>query len=196
MMRASPSMEADMEAITDIVAGSRWSRWRIIMWGAAAFLLILPAIAMQFTGEVAWDGRDFAVVGVMLATACGACELAARASTNGAYRIAAGIAVGTAFLTVWANLAVGMIGSEGNPYNLVFAGVIGVALLGSILVRFEALAMMKVMILVAVVQASAGAVGLTADLRGALFTMAFSGLWLFSALVFRVAARQLSEFAR
>jgi hypothetical protein len=189
-------MEANVEAITDIVAGSRWSRWRVIMWGAAAFLLMLPAIAMKFTGEVAWDTRDFAVMGVMLATACGICELAARASTNGAYRIAAGIAVGTAFLTVWANLAVGMIGSEGNPYNLVFAGVIGIALLGSILVRFEATGMMKVMILVAAVQAAAGAVGLTADPRGALFTMAFSGLWLLSALLFRVAARQLSEFAR
>jgi hypothetical protein len=185
-----------VEAITDIVAGSRWSRWRIIMWGAAAFLLILPAIAMQFTGEVAWDVRDFTVMGVMLATACGTCELAARTSSNGAYRIAAGIAVGTAFLTVWANLAVGMIGSEANPYNLVFAGVIGVALLGSILVRFEATGMMKVMILAAVVQAAAGAVGLTADPRGAIVTMAFSGLWLLSALMFRVAARQLSEFAR
>ena len=89
-----------------------------------------------------------------------------------------------------------MIGSEANPYNLVFAGVIGVALLGSILARFEASGMMKAMILAAVVQAAGGAVGLTADARGALFSMAFSGLWLLSALMFRVAARQLSEFAR
>jgi hypothetical protein len=188
-------MEAQMEVLTDIVAGSRWNRWRIIMWGAAAFLLALPAIAMQFTGEVDWDVRDFTVMGVMLATACGACELAARASTNGAYRIAAVIAVGTAFLTVWANLAVGMIGSEGNPYNLVFAGVIALALLGSIVVRFEANGMARVMILAAAVQAAAGAAGLAADPRGALFTMAFSAPWLLSALMFRLAARQLSEFA-
>ena len=185
-----------MEAITDILSGSRWSRWRVIMWGAAAFLLALPAIAMQFTGEVAWDFRDFVVMGAMLVTACGVCELAARASANGAYRIAAGIAVGTAFLTVWANLAVGMIGSEGNPYNLVFAGVLGVALLGAILVRFEASGMMRAMILVAVVQAAAGAVGLTADARGGLLSIAFSGLWLLSALIFRVAVRQSTEFAR
>ena len=185
-----------MEAITDILSGSRWSRWRVIMWGTAAFLLLLPAIAMQFTGEVSWDVRDFMVMGAMLATACGICELAALASTNGAYRIAAVIAVGTAFLTVWANLAVGMIGSEANPYNLVFAAVIGIALLGSILVRFEPSGMMKAMILAAVVQAVAGAAGLTADARGAVFTMAFSGLWLLSALMFRVAVRQLSEFAR
>jgi hypothetical protein len=189
-------MEADVEGLTDIVAGSRWSRWRVIMWGAAAFLLMLPAIAMQFTGEVAWDARDFAVIGVMLTVACGTCELAARASTNGAYRIAAIIAVGTAFLTVWANLAVGMIGSEANPYNLVFAGVIAAGLSGSFLVRFEATGMVRVMVLAAIVQAGAGAAGLTADPRGAIFTIAFSGLWLLSALMFRVAARQLSQLAR
>lgn len=181
-----------MEAVTDILAGSRWSRWRVVMWGAAAFLLALPAIAMQFTNEGAWDARDFLVMGAMLAAACGICELAARASANGAYRIAAGIAVGTAFLTVWANLAVGMIGSERNPYNLVFAGVIGVALLGAVLVRFRASGMMRAMIGTAAVQATAGALGLTADARGALFSMAFSGLWLLSALMFRVAAHQLS----
>lgn len=179
-----------MEAITDIVAGSRWSRWRIIMWGAAAFLLLLPAIAMQFTGEVAWDETDFIVMGVMLVTACGLCELAARASDNGAYRIAAGIAVGTAFLTVWANLAVGMIGSEDNPYNLVFGAVLGVALLGSILVRLETDGMMRVMILTAVAQGAAGAVGLETDTRGAIFSMAFTALWLLSATLFWLAARQ------
>lgn len=185
-----------MEVVTDILAGSRWSRWRLVMWGTAASLLLLPAIAMQFTGEVAWDARDFMIMGIMLATACGICELAARASVNGAYRIAACIAVGTAFLTVWANLAVGMIGSEGNPYNLVFAGVIGVALLGSVVTRFRAGGMMRAMVLAAVAQAVAGAVGLTADPRGALFSMAFSALWLLSALMFRVAERQLSDSAR
>lgn len=182
-----------MEAITDILSGSRWSRWRVVMWGAAAFLLALPAIAMQFTGEVAWGFRDFMIMGSMLAIACSICELAARISTSGAYRIAVSIAVGAAFLTVWANLAVGMIGSEANPYNLVFAGVIGVALLGSILVRFEAEGMMRVMMLTAVIQGSASALGLTADTRGAIFSMAFSGLWLLSALLFRVASRQSTD---
>jgi len=188
-------MEAPVETITDILTGSRWSRWRIIMWGTAAFLLLLPAIAMQLTGEVDWDARDFLIMGTMLAIACGTCELAARASANGAYRIGAGIAVGTAFLTVWANLAVGMIGSEANPYNLIFAGVIGVALLGAVLVRFEATGMMRVMILTAVVQAAAGAAGLTEDTQGAILSMAFSALWLLSALLFRTAARQMPDRA-
>ena len=57
--------------ITEIVAGRRWKGWRIAMWGTAAFLLLLPAVAMQFTSEVDWGPGDFMVMGVMLLTACG-----------------------------------------------------------------------------------------------------------------------------
>jgi hypothetical protein len=185
-----------VERVTDIVAGSRWGRWRIVMWGTAAFLLLLPAVAMQFTGEVDWDETDFIVMGIMLATACGISELAARASSNGAYRIGAGIAVGTAFLTVWTNLAVGMIGSEQNPYNLVFAGVLGLALVGSIVARFEAAGMVRAMIAAAVAQGTAGAVGLPTDTRGAVFSMTFALFWLLSAAMFRMAARQISALSR
>jgi len=33
---------------------------------ATAFLLLVPLVAMQMTGEVAWDLADFAVAGVLL----------------------------------------------------------------------------------------------------------------------------------
>ncbi|MDQ2695792.1 MAG: hypothetical protein M3Z21_10530, partial [Pseudomonadota bacterium] len=56
--------------------GRRGSRWRIAVWGTAAFLLLLPLAAMQFTNEVNWDETDFIVFGAMLAVACGTCELA------------------------------------------------------------------------------------------------------------------------
>jgi hypothetical protein len=39
------------------------------MWGSAAFLLLLPAIAMRFTSQVDWDGRDFITIGIALAGA-------------------------------------------------------------------------------------------------------------------------------
>jgi predicted Na+-dependent transporter len=54
------------------------TRWRIVIWGTAAFLLLLPLIAMQFTNEVNWDETDFVVFGAMLFGACGVYELAAR----------------------------------------------------------------------------------------------------------------------
>jgi hypothetical protein len=44
---------------------------RIAIWGTAAFLLLLPWVAMQFTTEVNWTLFDFLVIGVMLLAACG-----------------------------------------------------------------------------------------------------------------------------
>lgn len=180
-----------MADLTNIVAGRRWSYWRIAMWGTAAVLLALPAVAMHFQAEgVTWTASDFIAMFVLLATACGACELIARASGNGAYRVAGGIAVGTAFLTVWVNLAVGMIGSENNPYNQLFGCVLLVALGGSVLSRFRAAGMAWATICAALVQAVLGAVGMPADHRGGVFSMIFALPWLISALLFRKAARE------
>jgi len=78
------------------------------MWGAAALLLLIPLIAMQFTDEVAWDGADFAISGAMLVAACGAFELAVRTTDRPAYRAAAGLAIAAGFLLLWAQLAVGV----------------------------------------------------------------------------------------
>ena len=161
------------------------------MWGGAALLLALPAIAMQLNASgVDWSAGDFIVMGAMLGVACGACELAARASANGSYRVAAGIAIGTAFLTVWVNLAVGMIGPEDNPYNQLFGGVLLLALGGSVAARFKARGMAWAMLAAAVVQAVLGAIGLPVDQRGAIFSMIFALPWLLSALLFRRAARE------
>jgi hypothetical protein len=179
-----------MAEITEIVAGPRWKAWRILMWGGAAALLLTPAVAMQFSSQFDWDETDFLFMGVMLAVACTTCELAARASRNGAYRMAVAVAVGVAFLTVWANLAVGMIRSEDNPYNLLFGGVIGLALIGAMAARFAASGMARAMLVAAAAQAAAAAVGLSMDMRGGIFSMIFALPWLLSAWLFARAARQ------
>lgn len=179
-----------MTDITALAGGSRWKMWRLLMWGVALFILTLPAVAMQFTAEVNWDGADFIAIGLLLFLACMTCELAARVSTNGAYRIAAAVAVGIGLLTIWVNLAVGMIGSEGSPYNLLFAGVLGVALTGSLLARFKPGGMAWAMVAAALAQLLAGAGGLSIDSLGGLYAMAFAAPWLLSAALFRTAARQ------
>ncbi len=114
------------------------SPWRIALWGVAAALLPLPLAAMQFTGEVAWDGADFAVFGMMLAVAYGAFELAARMTGGIFYRAAAGVAVTAAFLLIWVNLAVGFLGNEDNLANLMFGGVLATAIAGSIICALPA----------------------------------------------------------
>ena len=45
----------------------RKNRWRVTGWGAAAVMLLLPLIAMQFTDEVDWDVSDFIIFGAMFA---------------------------------------------------------------------------------------------------------------------------------
>ena len=83
-------------------------RWRLAMWGGAALLLLIPAVAMQFTDEVAWGPADFLIFGAMLVAACGAYEAAVRMTRRAAYRAAAGLAIAAAFLLLWAQLAVGV----------------------------------------------------------------------------------------
>ena len=165
------------------------NRWSAIVWGGAAALLALPLMVMRFTREVVWTGSDFVVMGALLAIACGAYELAARASGSFAYRAGAAVAIVAALLTVWVNLAVGMIGGEDNPFNLVFLGVIALALGGAAVARFRAAGMVRAMAAAAAAQFLAGAAGLSADLRGGILSAGFALLWLLSAWLFRKAER-------
>ena len=79
----------------------RRNRLRPFVWGGAACLLLLPALAMRLRPQsgVDWSALDFAVMGTMLALCCGAFELALRVARNPAYLLASGIAVAAAFLS-------------------------------------------------------------------------------------------------
>jgi hypothetical protein len=184
---------------TDTCRGK--NRWRPLIWGGALVLLLLPAVAMQFTREVDWGAEDFIAMGVMLSAACGIYELAAWLSGNTVYRAAFGIAVATGFLTVWVNLAVGMLGSENNVLNLMFAGVLLVAALGALLARFRAIGMARAMGATAAAQLLAAGIGLAIGLSvgmdevggpsvglEAFLTACFAVPWLVSAQLFRKAA--------
>jgi hypothetical protein len=46
--------------------------------GCGGLLILLPWVAMQFTAEVNWSRPDFAVMGAIMAVACGTYELATR----------------------------------------------------------------------------------------------------------------------
>jgi peptidoglycan/LPS O-acetylase OafA/YrhL len=105
-------------------------------WVIAGLLLLLPLVAMHFIDEVAWDETDFLVLGAMLFGACGTYELAAR-TANKTYRAAVGVAVLEAVLLIWISLSVGIIGSEDNPANLMYAGVLVVGIVGGLIARFQ-----------------------------------------------------------
>jgi len=166
-----------------------WTWFRRAMWGGAIFLLVLPAVAMRFTSEVNWTGSDFVFAAVLLFGSAGIIELAGRASASFAYRTGVVVAVGAAFLTIWVNGAVGMIGSEDNPYNLWFGAVVAIGLIGAIAANFRAGGMALAMTVAAIAQAVVGGIGIASDPRGGALSTGFALLWLLSAGLFRNAAR-------
>jgi hypothetical protein len=169
--------------------GGRRIPWRLVGWGIAALLLLLPLVAMRFTTEVNWDGEDFIFAGVLIGTVGLIYELTVRKTRNWTYRAGVAAALAATFLIVWANGAVGMIGSERNPYNFLFGGVILIALVGAIAGRFRPAAMALAMIAAAIAHAAVALGGLFTDVLGGVLSAAFAGLWLLSAALFRKAAR-------
>ncbi len=167
---------------------------------ATAFILLMSFLAMQITDEVVWDLADFAVAGALLVGTGLTYELAARMTGNTAYRAAVGLAIAAALILVWMNLAVGLIGTEDNPANLMYVGVLAVGIIGAIIARFRPHGMARALFATALAQALVPVIALIIGKPqvtsvevflgvlgvNAFFVMLFVG----SALLFRRAARK------
>jgi len=162
---------------------------RLVMWGGLLAVWLLPLIAKQFTDEIQWTVSDHVFWAIMLIVPGAVVELTSRLTGSWAYRFGVIIALGTAFVITWANLAVGIVGDEDNPINLVFFGVILVALIGAPLVGFKAARMRWVMIVTAAAQVLSGLVALQAEAFVLVFCGIATALWLTSAALFGKAAR-------
>jgi hypothetical protein len=179
--------------VTTIVKSPAWyqSRLRLLGWGSALALLSLPAIAMLAGADgVDWSVGDFIIFAIMLLALGGGIELASARSGNTAYRFGAITACGIGFLTIWANLAVGMIGSEENGYNMAFFAIVLLAAVGAAIVRGTAPGLAKVSFIAGLAQLGVGAMGYAADPRGAVFSMMFAAPWMIASALFSRAARQ------
>ncbi|HEX6741084.1 MAG TPA: hypothetical protein VF079_04735 [Sphingomicrobium sp.] len=173
--------------------------WRIIGWGGAAALLALPFAAMQFTREVTWTPGDFVAFGALLLMVGVPLELAARISENWSYRGGAALALIAMFLTIWANLAVGIVGSEDNPPNLLFFAALLVGVAGSIVARFRPRGMGIAMATTAAALGVAFVIAVSGPtdepwvphMRELIGTSVFAALFLASAALFRKAARSV-----
>ena len=187
-----------MGANTKTGGGRRGSRWRVAAWGIAAALILLPLLAMQVTDEVDWDLADFVFAGTLLVGVGVTYELAARTTGNGAYRAAVAVALAAAFILVWANAAVGIIGSEDNPANMMYGVVLAFGIVGAIIARFQPNGMARALAATALAQASVAVIALMAGLglpangplEIATLNGFFAALWLTSAWLFRKAARE------
>jgi len=128
-------------------------RWRKPMWIAAGGLLLLPAVAMLLGNEVDWGPLDFTLLTALLAALCGAIDVASRYSLSRSYRAGVAVAVIGMVLMVFVNIAVGIVGNEANPLNLIFLLIPALGIAGSVFTRFRASGMARSLEIMAVVQA-------------------------------------------
>lgn len=101
-----------------------------------------------------------------------------------------GLAALTGFLTVWANLAAGMLGSEADPANLMFAAVLAAAAVGALVVRFRPAGMAWAMAVAGLAQLAVVAIAAATGRYGTyelLLTACFALPWFASALLFAKA---------
>lgn len=159
------------------------------VWGGAAALIFGPLAALKIADPAAWDYGDLPFAVILLAILGGTYEAAARSRAANAYRTGAIIALATGLLQAWANLAVGIVGNEGNPANLLFFAPIAVAALGAVLARLNPYGMVPAMVAAAVAQVGVAilALALGHGFTGPI-TVLFAGLWLIAAWCFRRAA--------
>ena len=85
--------------------------WRIVAWGSAVLLILLPLLAMQVTDQVNWGVFDFVAAAMLIGGVGLGWELALRMSHDRTWRVAIAMTLAAAFLLIWAELAVGIIGA-------------------------------------------------------------------------------------
>lgn len=166
-------------------------------------ILMVPLVAMQFTNEVKWGPLDFLIMGALIFSTGLSYVLVTRSSSNIIYRVAMALAIGSAFLLIWANLAVGLIGSGPNVANLLYMGVLAVGLVGTYLSHFTPSGMEKTMYatafslaVLAVIAVLAGVHERTDSSVTEIFGVNafFAFLFCLSGLLFRYTAKEETVF--
>ena len=84
----------------------------ICIFVVVALLLLIPWIAMKFTDEVKWNWFDFLVAGTLLLGTGLMCEVVLRTVKKIQYRIAICAVILFLLFFLWAELAVGIIGTR------------------------------------------------------------------------------------
>ena len=165
--------------------------WRIAGWSMALALLALPAIAMQFTGEVDWTGTDFIFAAILIGALGIGMELAVRMGRSLPKRLGIAIASLAGFMTFWSNAAVGIIGDEGSPVNAGFFLLVIFAVIVSALVRLRPAPMKWLMVFMAAAQIALG-IAATQMMPGHAVEWGilafFAGMWSVAAGCFHLAA--------
>lgn len=166
-------------------SGWRASRWRITAWSSAALVVML----ILLVDDVDWETGVVIILGIFLVTPAVLHELASRYSGERAFKLALTLAIGATLLLLWVNGAVGIIGDDDNPANMIYLAIPAVVLIGAVIARLKPHGMKRTLYLAAAAQVLVFGIALAAGwgFTGPI-TVFFVGMWLSSATLFRKAA--------
>jgi len=189
------------EIMSHILKSHRSSVWVVV---GVLGLLAIPLSAKIVDPNMGWSAFDFVLAGALLLTAGLGFDFL-RKLGDWRYKLATAIGVGAALLLMWVNLAVGIIGSENNPLNLMFAGVLVVGVFGALWARLRPQGMARTLFCMALTHALAAGLGISVwrpalNTDAALWSFAvvlignlvFILLFLASGLLFQRAGRTLT----
>ena len=118
---------------------------------------------------------------------------------NTNYKTALVLAIATALILFWVIGAVGVLGADGDPADLMYIGVLAVGVTGAIIVRFQPMGMARAMITMAFAQALVTVIALIIRKQDAPYMSVFEivslngffvTLFLGSARLFQKSARE------
>jgi hypothetical protein len=171
---------------------------RLSIWVLVVALLLLVPLVLTLLGSGVdgegwhWTLFDFIFAFVLLFGGAFVYELVSRKLDAGAYKVAVGLAVTASLVLVWVNGAVGIIGNEDNPLNLLYFGVLIVGIIGASLAHLRPRGMSYTLFAMAVAQIVVPVVALV--VRDSQITLAAPGIVgvfginIFFALLFAVSA--------
>lgn len=169
----------------------------ILLVPSLTLLIPLGAMLCKVDGW-AWQTDSFIFAWLLMAGVGLAYRFLADRAHDRAYRAAAALALAAAFILVWINGAVGLIGGEDNPANLMYGAVLAIGVIGAVRARLRsdglaltlsaaALAQFLVPVIALIVRRSDFSPGIARVFAlNFFFVLLFAG----SALLFRRAARQ------
>jgi hypothetical protein len=153
-------------------------------------LLSIPLAAMKFYTGVVWTFSDFIIAGTLIFGTGLLYKLFARFRPEVLFKTGMGLALITGLLLIWVNMAVGIVGSENNPFNLVYFTVVAAGLLSGFWVQFKPTRLMVVISVMAILMIVISIVAIITGQQSApgSSVMEILGIHGFFALLFMISA--------
>lgn len=152
------------------------------IWLGIGVLFFVAILAIPRIMGMDWDGFDHLAWGLLLCAPIFLWMLVARATDNRSVMVGAAIGLVGTTIMFWVNLAVGIVGQEGNAADLLFVAVPAVGLVVAAVGRFRPPAIAKGLAGMAMLQSG---VAILAFARGwepaTMFSAGLAALWALAA---------------